>query len=72
MSNNVLWIVDGRNCRRLPIAKYFPTGGWEVLPTDKELQHWLNAGEATVLSCGNTSFALVFDTIEPECIEPEK
>ena len=53
MANNIMWLVNRRTGSRFALAKYYPSTGWYVIGTLKEINKAFDAEDFPASDGGN-------------------
>lgn len=60
MANNRMWLQVKDSIEKILLAKYYPSTGWYIFHTEKELNEWLKKNFNEPSMFGRTDLELVF------------
>jgi len=65
MANNRLWLRTLDGTKNILLAKYYPSTGWYLSSTEKELNRFLEfLGDGSMF--GPTNLQLIYESLEPD------
>ena len=66
MANNRMWLQIKGQIEKILLAKYYPSTGWYIFHTEKELNEWFKKNFNEPSMFGRTDLELMFQETDDE------